>query len=267
MKKYLTLVATVATVATLHLQALYQSNPSMPEIIDKSFFLPSDLFMGLRIGYQHDQVFNRNLKTEGKVGGQVSKFSQLYDQGVLTLNFMDRVDLFGSAGAMSIFIADHQKFEDFAYQANFQSKYQFTWGAGLRVAIINWKDTVLGASANFQYANPDMEWNTIEGMTAPDKGGIRFAEWQVGVAVSQHIDIFIPYIGVNYSKAFSSAHGLAIREEVFVPGYPKKVRMRSRHPFGMVLGCDLSTEKYFDLGLEMQLISEQAFTIKADIRF
>jgi hypothetical protein len=264
MKKWLTLAATFAT---LHLQGLYQSNPSLPEIIDKGFFLPGDLFMGIRVGYQHDQVFNRDLNARGKIKGEVSKLSQEYDQGVLTLNFMDRVELFGSAGAMSIFVTDRQRLGTMHYQAEFQSEYQFTWGAGIRAALINWKDTVFGASANFQYANPDMEWSTIEGITAPKTGGIRFAEWQVGAAVSQHIDIFVPYIGVNYSKVYSSVHGSGIRHTILVPTYPKKFQMRSRHHFGMVLGCDLSTEKYFDLGLEAQLISEQSFTVKADIRF
>jgi len=264
MKKWLTFAATFAT---LHLTALYQGNPSLPEIIDKGFFLPGDLFMGIRAGYQHDQVFDRDLNARGKIKGEVSKVSQEYDQGVLTLNFMDRVELFGSAGAMSIFVTDRQKIGAIHYQTEYQSKYQFTWGAGIRAALINWKDTVFGASASFQYANPDMRWATVEGLTVPNTGGIRIAEWQVGAAISQHIDIFTPYIGVNYSKVHSSVHGIGIKKSGFAPSYPSKFKMRSRHHFGMVLGCDLSTEKYFDLGIEAQLISEQAFTVKGDIRF
>lgn len=261
------LFVVAAALATLHLNALYQSNPSLPEIIDKGFFLPEDLFLGIRAGYQHDQVFNRNLNAKEGMHGEVSKVSQYYDQGVVTFNFWDRAEIFGSLGAMSIFVNDRQPLGATHVQVEFQSKYQFTWGAGLRAAIINWKNTALGLSGNFQYSNPGVEWNTIEGVTAPKAEAIRWAEWQVGVGVSQTIDLFVPYIGVNYSKVDASIHGIKISKTKVAPKYPSKFKMRSRHHFGMVLGCDFSTQKYFDLGIEMQLISEQAFTLKADIRF
>lgn len=256
-----------ATIATLHLNALYQSNPSLPEIIDKGFFLPEDLFLGIRAGYQHDQVFNRNLKAGKGADGKISKVYQLYDQGVATFNFWDRAEVFGSLGAMSIFMNDRQKIKGSHVQIELQSKYQFTWGAGVRGAVINWKDTTLGVSGSFQYCSPDVEWNTIEGASAPKAEKFRYAEWQVGVGVSQTIDLFIPYIGVNYSKVDASIHGIKFNRTKIAPNFPTKFKMRSRRHFGMVLGCDFSAQKYFDLGIEVQLISEQAFTLKADIRF
>jgi hypothetical protein len=264
MKKFL---VCTATIATLHLNALYQSNPSLPQIIDKGFFLPEDLLLGIRAGYQHDQVFNRNLKAGKGADGDISKVYQLYDQGVATFNFWDRAEIFGSLGAMSIFVNDRQRIKSSHVQVEIQSKYQFTWGAGLRAAIINWKDTNLGVSGSFQYASPHVEWNTIEGASAPKAEKFRYAEWQVGAALSQTIDLFIPYIGVNYSKVDASIHGLKFDETVVALRFPSKFKMRSRHHFGMVLGCDFSTQKYFDLGVEVQLISEQAITLKADIRF
>lgn len=251
--------------ATLHLQGLYQSNPILPEIIDKGFFMPEDLFMGIRIGYQHDQVFNRNLKKRGQLEGNVSTVSQMYDQGVLTMNFWDRVDVFASLGAMSIYVSDRQKINTSHFQLEYQTSDNFTWGTGLRAAIINWKSTVFGASANYQYANPKVNWNTVEGLTFSNTAKVRWSEWQVGVAVAQQIDIFTPYIGVNYSKVSSTVHNIA--KDPLIPSYPTRFKMKSRNHFGMALGCDFSNEKYFDLGIEMQLISERAFTIKADIRF
>src|SRR5579872_7172584 len=59
MKKILAFISPLLAAFPLQVQALYQGNPSLPEIIDEGFFLPSDLFMGIKIGYQRDQVFNR----------------------------------------------------------------------------------------------------------------------------------------------------------------------------------------------------------------
>ncbi len=269
-----------ALLASFPLQGLYQGNPSLPEIIDEGFFLPKDLFMGIKVGYQRDQVFNRNLKTNRTGSHHVSKVEQLYNQGVLTLNFVDRVEVYGSAGAMTIEISDRQYANDGItkqpYQVEVHSKNQFTCGAGIRADIIDWCNTTLGANASFQYADPHTKWNSLQGATVKTFSKIRWTEWQVGVALSYHIDIFTPYIGGNYSKVnarvrktSNRAFFLTVPEE-FLPIFsfvPPGFKMQSRNHFGLALGCDLSNGKLFDLGVEVRLISEDAITLKADIKF
>jgi major outer membrane protein len=280
MKKVLAFLSPLLAALPLQVQALYQGNPSLPEIIDEGFFLPSDLFMGIKVGYQRDQVFNRNLQT-GRTGSHhVSESQQLYNQGVLTLNFMDRVEIFGSAGAMTIDISDRQRTFDgtskVPYQVEIHSHNEFTWGAGLRADIIDWCNAAFGVSTNFQYAHPHTRWNALQGATVSNFSRVRWLEWQIGIGLSYHIDIFTPYIGVNYSKVNarvrktnSKAFFLTVPTELLpLPDFiPPSFKMRNYDHFGMVLGCDLSNGKYFDLGVEVRLISEEALTLKGDIKF
>ncbi len=261
MKKIVLFLTTL--VASIQLNALYQGNPSNPEIIDKGFVFANDSFMGVKIGYQRDQIFDRKLSPKGGIKGEISEVQQIYDQGVLILDFMDRVEIFGSAGAMSIYINDQQTVAGTAYQLEYQTHNDFTWGIGTRVDIVSWCNTTLGATVNFQDAIPSMRWNSINGAPFASTGKIRWKEWQVGVGLSHHIDVFTPYIGVNYSQVHSKIHGITRP----VPHYPRSFRMHSRERWGLAIGCDLSTGKIFDIGVEARMISEQAVTFKADIKF
>ncbi len=255
------------------LSALYQSNPSTPEIIDEGFFLDKDLFMAIRIGYQHDQIFDRRLKVS-QMPGKMHEVTQYYDQGVLTLNFMDRVEFFGSVGAMNINVNERQPDAITItslpsltppYQVIYQTHNNLTWGAGVRADIIDWCNTTFGASASYQWAHPHMRWNTINGTLVPNYARIRWAEWQVGIALGYKVDIFRPYVGVNYSKVFARVRR-TIRS-LDGDTFPHGVKMRSQEHFGLALGCDLSSGRIFDLGVEMRLISEQSLTLKGDIKF
>lgn len=267
MKKICFLIA--ALFSSFQLHALYQSNPSTPDLIDEGFFLAKDAFMAVKAGYQRDQVFDRKLKAKGHIHGEISEVAQLYDQGVLIFNFMDRVELFGSAGSMSVHITDTQKVMSGGMLLPFQFEYQthndFTWGAGLRAAIIEWSNTTFGASASVQYAHPKVRWNTEDGTPFNNSAYLRWVEWQFGAALSHHIDIFTPYIGVNYSKVHARIRNIA--SIPMVPLYPKSFKMRSRDHFGLALGCDLSTGKIIDIGVEVRMISEQAITLKGDVKF
>lgn len=269
-----------ALISSFPLHALYQGNPSLPEIIDEGFFLADDLFMGIKVGYQRDQIFNRNLQTNRTGSHHISESKQLYDQGVLTLNFMDRVELFSSFGAMAIEISDKQYTKDgmtkVPYQVEIHSHNQFTWGVGLRADIIDWCNTTLGANASYQYARPHTRWNALQGATVQNFAKLRWSEWQVGVALSHHIDIFTPYIGMSYSNVSARAHKTNSKaffltvpsEPTPISGFvPRGFKMESRNHFGMALGCDLSNGKLFDLGVEVRIISEQALTLKGDIKF
>lgn len=239
--------------ASLH--ALYQSNPSTPELLDEGMFFPKEHCVSMRWGYQRDQVFDRKLKGKEGVFGNISQVTQLYNQGILTLNFMDRLDVFGAVGAMSIGFNDHPWGEA---EVQFATHDQLTYGGGIRAALINWHKATFGASGSVQYAHPHVKWARVDGASINSLGKARYVEWQVGMALSYHADMFIPYIGVNYSSV-----SLSLRDG-FIQG---KGKMVAREPFGLSLGCDLTETKVFDLGLEVQLFSEQAVTLKGDIKF
>ncbi len=211
---------------------------------------------------------------KGGVSGTIEEFSYLADQGVVTLNFMDRLEVYGSAGAANFSNTDQINLSGpligtIPVQLNYQTSNKLIWGTGIRVELFSWGATALGADAKYQYAHPEIRWNTSDGIPFPGSGKLRYNEWQVALGLSHHVDIFTPYIGVTYSKVLAKMHGLSTAWVGFqtLNGLVSSFKLRSKDHVGLTLGCDLSTGKIIDLGVEVRLISEQALTLKGDIKF
>jgi hypothetical protein len=93
---------------------------------------------------------------------------------------------------------------------------------------------------------------------------MRWSEWQIDLDIAYKIDLLVPYIGVKYAKQFAKVVTASL--PISNSGL-KFLSMQSRQPLGMVVGCTLTTGKYFMLNVEGRLIDEQAVTISGDIRF
>ncbi len=242
--------------ATLRIDALYQGNPALPAIIDKGLFLSDTSPITLRIGYQHDEIFDRQIEMRNGSKKRIHRFSQSYDQAMVTCDVMSRVELFGNLGGMQLSLIEGSINRECA---RLHSRYQFTGGGGIRASIINWEKSTLGANVSFQWARPEIEQREKRKVHFSSDERIQFSEWQVGGALGHQIKMFIPYIGVNYSKTRTSAPPTPLTSE--------RASFKSRSYWGVALGCDLSTEDYFDLGFEVRLLAENSLTLRGDLQF
>lgn len=143
----------------LSLFGLYCGNPGAPELPEKGLFLPVEIPVAVKIGYEGSLVF----KTNGD-------FRYQMQQGVLTVDWVDRVDLFASFGQM-------------------QGKHHqgFTWGVGTEVLLLYWHHFVMGLNAKFQQAS---------------LGAWKYKEWQVAPAISFETEYVKPYVGVAYHALY-----------------------------------------------------------------
>ena len=233
------------------LGAMYQSNPLAPELIDKGLAIRQDFPLGVKAGYQFDRIFDRYLSLSN-VSGYVSEAKILANQGVLTLNFYDMVEVWGSSGAANFHIVDKVQLPTGGHQSiHPSSRSGWIWGTGIRSSLFTWGNTTLGGSASYENAHPRH---------------LHYSEWQIGFGLAQKISFFIPYIGGNFSRAKASLrhvpHGTLV-------GYPKldTVKMHNRNHWGLAVGCDFCTGKFADVGFEFRAFSELALTAKADIKF
>lgn len=235
--------------------ALYSGNPTAPSIIEEGFFFCKENVVAIKAGYQRDWVFNRGMKS-------IDEFSYLEDQGVLTFNFFDRLELYGSLGAASFDITD---IPTKGVRNEYNTHDQFAWGLGLRGIIYAWENISLGADVKYGRAQPTLRYMTSNGVpTHPHSGSkLNFHEWQIGIGASYQIDIFYPYLTVRYSNATAHLKHLP-------PGFLEGTRhftMKNRRKFGLSLGCTLSNGSRFSGLVETRFIDEQAITLAGEVKF
>lgn len=257
MKKFLWLL-----IFSRSLIALYMGNPSAPGIVDEGFFFCKENWFAVKAGFQRDWVFDRNIKAVSKISGRLDDFECTGDQGVLKINLIDRIELYGSAGAARFFSSYRPSS---TVKQEIQTHDQFTWGLGLRGNFYEWKGLSFGIDGCYQRAQPTIKWLTTNGVPVNPRAGskLRYYEWQIGVGASYQIEIFFPYLGVKYSNAGVRFKHLPTG---FIPN-TRHFKGKNRRKFGMVLGTTLSTGNWFAGTVEARLIDEQSITLAAEVKF
>ncbi len=241
------------------------NNPSAPHNIEEGFFISPGSSMSFRLGYEGDFISDRRLKQEG-LNKRVNEFTQCANSGVLTINVLNRLDVFGTFGEARIkssWIIENGI--DAFSLLEMQTDYKPKWSTGLKAIFFEWGKTSLSFGGRYSMAKPGIFSITKDGRVfALGESDFKFTEWQVDGGVSYKIDLFIPYLCVKYSKA---------KAEIFVDNLiinsnnTSRLVMESKNNFGMALGCTLTNSKYCMLNVEARLFDEESFTVSGDIRF
>lgn len=264
MKKLAMWMATL--VASSALYAAPVGNPSAPQLIDEGFFMSCDTWVDVRAGYEGDFVADARMKQRREGHGRVDSYQQTTNSGTVTINFVDRLDIFGVFGSSRT--NAEWRFTDAignVNQVEMETLYHFLWGVGARGILFEWGNTTLGIGGRYESCNYDPEWLTLDGVNIDPSGTrMNWHEWQVDLDISYRIDLLTPYIGLKYSSANSKLSGFSI--PIASNGVGKN-HFTNRTPVGLFIGCSLSTGKYFMLNVEGRLIDEEAVTISGDIRF
>lgn len=240
--------------------ALYEGNPAEPQIIDQGFFISQDSLFSVKVGYQGDWVLDRKLRSVDESHGRIDQFCMRMDQGVVTLNCLDRIELYTNVGSMTATFWHRPHFDN--QRREYQSHDRWTLGGGLRILLMQWGNTCLGVDGKLQYGAPHLKWITVNGVSFGTGADFTYREWQVSLALSHTVDIFTPYIGATYSNVHVHVDGL--KHTVFPNSHFKMV---SRDHFGMALGCTLSSGKKVDLNFEVRLFDEQAVIAAGNVKF
>jgi major outer membrane protein len=242
------------------LLGLSMGNPAEPEVVDQGFFIPQNSSFGLKVGYQGDRVFDRLLRAQDKAKGRVDHCNMQMDQGVVALNYLDRFELYGSAGSMRSHFWLRPKIDQ--KRREFETHDSFTGGGGARLLLAQWGNTGIGIDGKIQWGKPAIKWVTVNGVSSASGSHLTFREWQTSFAVFHTVNIFTPYLGAKYSSVHAHVQGLSSQEYLH-----SHFEMVSRRRFGMALGCTLSSGKKFDLFVEVQMIDEQGISFGGNIKF
>jgi major outer membrane protein len=259
MKKIFSTLLLIVLFANAH--ALYLGNPDSPDAVPEGFFIPEDAFIGVKAGYQVDYVFDKGLKSYAGASARVDQFQAMLNQGVITFDLVERIEVYGSVGAMEASFSHRPGPEH--YRREYQTNDKLTWGVGGRILIYQWREISLGLAGGFQWANPDIKWDSLNGEAFTTGAKMLYREWQVGLGISRTVDMFIPYGAIKYSNV--SARVVSLRSNLDLD--TSHFRMTNRDHFGIVLGCTLTPGRYFDVTVESRMIDEQALTLAGNLRF
>lgn len=238
--------------------ALYNGSPALPEMPESGFFQSKNSFIAVKLGYEGDYLLGRNLDISSSLSDPGIR--SMINGGVLTLGFINRVELYSLLGATKSkvsFKADHQKIQ-------LKTGQNFGGEIGIRANTPIWGDMKFGLDGKYFYAWPHLSEIKVGGAHVATKGKVFEKEWQIGGSISQTFAWFTPYVGVKFSKFNIDYVNLSSLKE-WIPS--KKVNIQNKGPFGCFIGMGIAGSRgvYFDF--EARFIDEYALTGAFGISF
>lgn len=272
MKKLLMMLSGVLVVSGVSASPVL--NPAAPAINTEGVFYccPED-WWAVRVGFRGDYVFDRKLEDSSRSYDRYSFYS---NEGVLTLNFWKRVDLYGFVGATS------QDYESKFFGttgtdeliAEFETKT--IWGIGLKALLYHWN---WGCNCGTSFITADVNYETV-GAVQPTTflfdggsadvvgsgmGSNRFRETQISLAWGHRIKKLIPYVAAKWSNAHVS------RASILLTGGPggdvSMSGLDNQRHWGWALGVSLVDVCRMTVSAEARFVDETAMTVTGSFRF
>ena len=249
---------------TTPLVALYNGNPSLPDMPEQGLFTRGDQCFGVKLGYELDATFSKRVKFD--VEQQGSKIKDLLDTyhstkqlGVITFNLIDRFEIYTLLGSMKLKMSQRPFKGSYV---EYETDNELIWGVGGRVVLVYWDEVILGVNARYNGSHLDLSRLTINGTPlATSDAKMEYHEWQVGMSFSREIGPFIPYLGVAYASMHSDLKNLPIFANA------ERIELKNRNPFLLLLGVGMTSGKVMNLNLEVRMLGERALTASMDFRF
>lgn len=247
------------------LQASPVGNAETPGLLKKGFFIPRDYWWNFRIGYEGDFVIDERMKQQTEGSGRVDNYEQFTNAGTLTFNFVERLDVYGLFGSSRVNSDWRFTTGGINQRAQIETKYDFLWGVGARAILAQWVDAALGVAGRYSRAHMDPVWLTINGVNeSVGDSRLNWRAWNVAMDASIRVELFVPYIGVQYFNATTKINGVP---EAIANAGTGSLHMKNRSPVGVFVGCSLTKSEYFFLNIEGRFINEEALSISGDICF
>ncbi|MDE3056255.1 MAG: hypothetical protein KGI80_06175 [Verrucomicrobiota bacterium] len=251
--------------AALSLHTSPVENGDAPQLIQKGFFIPSSWWVDLRAGYEGDFAGDEKLEQTQGGSSRVDTFQQYTNSATVTLNLLDRLDIFGLVGssrASADWLVQNGSTTTYIELETF---YRFLWGMGGRAILFEWGKLSLDAAGRYSLCHYKPSYFSSNGVPqTTENTHIDWNEWQIALVLAYRIDLFTPYLGAQYARTEVNLGNFPVS---IAPNDSTSNQFVSRIPVGMVIGCGISNGNYFMLNLEGRLINEEALTISGDLRF
>lgn len=223
----------------------------------------------LRVGFYGDYAFNRHMKSTTNVG-QIERTRLVTNAALLVANFYDRIDIFSTLGASSLFIDTEASLFSVLLstsRAQLEANSAFSWSVGARGTVWEVGCTSLGAEFQYFRTKPHVTRLSFlaDGSAYPPRNvRAKYDEWQVGVGISHRINIFVPYIGVKWSHARVDMGRAIVLPPIINARLPN---LKNTNHIGYAVGVSLIDCEKVSLTAEGRFGDERALHVNGQIRF
>lgn len=244
--------------------ATFIGNPSQPSIQKKGLFLDSKHWLSFRTSYFGDYVYQQSFHDEFAIDGYTEKAThvKIWTQaGMFTLNFRNRIDLYGIVGGTKLQI-DEEVF----------TKPQFSWGIGGKLIFLHEGNFRAGCDFKYFQSNqsPDFIQCDNQAYNVTSDFHFNYNEVQAALGLSYTTKYFSPYANASYlvSKIEPTPPVAVVRfpmmnEEVDV--ITKSVTASNR--FGLALGATIIDRKKATLNIEWRTFNQNSVDVSGELRF
>lgn len=247
------------------LPALYNGNPDFPLMPEEGFFIPKECWLGVKGGYEWDDLFNHYLEVKKEWDGvsqPIQKFGMMGNFGVLTLGLRDRVEAYGAFGMAEFTV--HQKTLT-RELLTYKTDSEFAWSVGGRFLLAYFGNIRFSLDAKYFESHPEVSSCQLGSVFLPtSKMSLLYEEWQVGGSVTYCWKWFAPYVGIKHSNVSATIDGIHVAPEILPAG---AIVMKQRYDVGVFCGLGWIAHQGFNANMEWRFVDEFGVTLSADIRF
>lgn len=246
------------------LSAMLVGNPDQPRLQTQGIFQKTPAIASVRLGYFDDYIYHQAYIDEYVIAGQAQTLTNVKLStyaGTVTVNFIDRVDLYGILGASRIKV-----------DQEIIAKRRFSWGAGIKFVIYQEGDFCLGGDFKYFessqkptfFLSEDLAYNVIMDYR------LNYSETQAAIGMSYKFWLLSPYVSATYLKSSINPHPkTALVRYPFMDlaiDVPSSDVSNSRH-WGMAVGLSLIDRSTASLAIEWRLFNQYAINLNGEVRF
>ena len=240
----------------LPLWAMYTGNPAFPELPEEGLWMDVKSQFGWKIDYIGSALYDRRMELDSiripqpEPIGSLSSLGYRTERGGVTCNWNNKVEGFFCLGAMRLTAT--QNFPSLG-SIDYKTDWSLLFSVGGRIALIYWKEALLGVSASYMRSRPSVSTLSQNSTSLPEAAtSIPYSEWQVGVSASRQFGWVTPYLGVAFGKAFVTLN---------------KAMYQNTTPAFAIVGFSVTSGRGLIATLEGGLLGEYAISWALSFRF
>lgn len=239
-----------------------------------------------RVGFYGDYVFNRHMEVDDNNApnrADIEHTNLNTNAAILVLNLWDRFDIFTTLGASNFGIETNARTfrgpgttpaSINGRRIFIESESQFSWSVGGRATLWECGCTTLGLEGQYFRFCPNIRRISVSAddyySIYPDHSiRARISEWQVGLGLSHRINMFVPYIAVQYARNHIDFDENVVTLTANTSGIVNLnlYDLRNKKPWGYEVGVSLvDCEKAF-VTVAGRWAGEKAVYVTGQVRF
>ena len=244
--------------------AMLIGNPAQPSIQKTGLIWESPAWCSFRASYFGDYVYNQRFNDEFTIDDTPTNPTHLKlwtQAGMLTLNFRNRIDLYGIFGGSRIEV-----------DQDVTTKQQFAWGVGGKIIFLHEGRFRAGCDIKYFQTNQSPSFFQSENLAYNIVSDFHFNynELQAALGLSYQTKYFSPYANASYliatlepKPAIATVRLPMVDMDVDV--ISKSVTASNR--FGLAIGATIIDKKKATVAIEWRTFNQNSIDVTGELRF